>query len=242
MLTAENLAIVFVLCAVLSALSLWFGLLTRSGALASFIIGLVIGGLGSIGWLFTLIVFTFLGFLVTKFRFQIKEARGLQEGKKGERTYLNVVANGLVPALVAVITFVLGAQDTLLAGIAYITSVAVAASDTTASELGVLSDRAYLITTGKRVPPGTNGGVSAMGTLACIVASAFAAYIGWVVIFLEPFNPWLVLPIIMGVAGCMIDSLIGATLERKGLVGKLHVNIISMAVSTVIAAFIFVML
>lgn len=242
MFTAESLAIVVVLCAVLSVLSLWFGLLTRSGAIASFVVGMIIGALGSVGYLVTLIVFTFLGFLVTKFRFQIKEAKGVQEGKKGERTYLNVVANGLVPALVAVISFAFGAQDSQLAGIAFITAIAVAASDTTASELGVLSDRTYLITTWKRVPPGTNGGVSGMGTLACIVASAFAAYIGWMVIFQQLFDPLLLLPIVLGVAGCMIDSLIGATLERRGLVGKLHVNIISMAAAALFAAAIYLAL
>ncbi len=152
------------------------------------------------------------------------------------------MANGLVPVLVAVITYLLGAQDSTLAAIAYITAVAVAASDTTASELGVLSDRTYLITTGKRVPPGTDGGISGVGTLACIVASAFASYIGWIIIQQQLFNPLILIPVVMGVAGCMIDSLIGATLERRGLVNKLHVNMLSMAISSLLACAIFVML
>jgi uncharacterized protein (TIGR00297 family) len=242
MLSLESLAIVLVLCAALSVLSFRFGLLTKSGALASFVVGMAIGGLGSVGWLLTLIVFTFLGFFVTKFRFQMKEKKGVQEGKKGERTYRNVLANGLVPVLVAVISFLFGAQDSELAAIAYITSVAVAAADTTASELGVLSDRTYLITNGRRVPPGTDGGISGMGTLACIVASAFASFIGWVVIEQQIFDPLLLIPITMGVAGCMIDSLIGATMERRGLVGKLHVNIISMAAASLLAAAVYLAL
>jgi uncharacterized protein (TIGR00297 family) len=242
MLSLESLAIVLSLCAALSVLSFRFGLLTKSGALASFIVGMIIGLLGSVGWLLTLIVFTFTGFFVTKFRFQLKEKKGVQEGKKGERTYRNVLANGLVPVLVAVVTYLLGAQDTTLAALTYITAVAVASSDTTASELGVLSERTYLITTGKRVPPGTDGGISGMGTLACIVASAFASYIGWLVILQQWFDPLLLIPIVMGVAGCMIDSLIGATLERRGLVGKLHVNMLSMAAASLLAAAIYVSL
>jgi uncharacterized protein (TIGR00297 family) len=242
MVSLESLAIVVVLCTVLSVLSFRFGLLTKSGAAASFVVGMAIGGLGSIGWLLTLIVFTFMGFAVTKFRFQIKESKGLQEGKKGERTYRNVLANGLVPALVAVIAFATGNQDSTLAVIAYISSVAVAAADTTASELGVLSDRTYLITTGERVAPGTDGGVSLNGTLWCIVASFIASYTGWLVIIHQPLDPLFLIPSAMGVAGCMVDSLIGATLERRGLVGKLHVNFLSMAFGSVAAVAVYLLI
>jgi uncharacterized protein (TIGR00297 family) len=242
MVSLESLAIVVVLCTVLSVLSFRFGLLTKSGAAASFVVGMAIGGLGSIGWLLTLIVFTFMGFAVTKFRFQIKESKGLQEGKKGERTYRNVLANGLVPALVAVIAFATGNQDSTLAVIAYISSVAVAAADTTASELGVLSDRAYLITTGERVAPGTDGGVSLNGTLWCIVASLIASYTGWLVIIHQPLDLLFLIPSVMGVAGCMVDSLIGATLERRGLVGKLHVNFLSMAFGSVAAVAVYLLI
>jgi uncharacterized protein (TIGR00297 family) len=230
------------LCAVLSVLSYWFGLLTISGSVASFLVGIVIGGLGSIGWLLTLIAFTFMGFIVTKFRFQIKETKGLQEGKKGERTYRNVLANGLVPAAVAVISFLLGEQESTLASIAYISAIAVAAADTTASELGVLSDRTYLITTGKRVPPGTDGGVSILGTAWCIVASFAASYVGWLFAFQQFFDLLLLIPVVMGVTGCMMDSLIGATLERKRIVGKLQNNIMSMAFGGALAALVYVLL
>ncbi len=242
MLSLESLAIVLALCAALSILSYWFGLLTVSGSIASFLVGSIIGGLGSIGWLLTLVVFTFMGFFVTKFRFQVKERKGLQEGKRGERTYRNVIANGLVPAGVAVTTFLMGSQGSTLASIAYIASIAVAAADTTASELGVLSDRTYLITTGKRVPPGTDGGVSLRGTMWCILASIAASAIGWLLTFQHLIEPLLLIPIVMGVAGCMIDSLIGATLERRGMVGKLQNNILSMACGGGLAALVYLLL
>jgi uncharacterized protein (TIGR00297 family) len=242
MVSLEGLAIVVVLCTVLSVLSYRFGLLTGSGAAASFAVGLAIGGLGDVGWLLTLIVFTFMGFAVTKFRFQIKESKGLQEGRKGERTYRNVLANGLVPALVAVTAFATGSQGSVLAAIAYISSVAVAAADTTASELGVLSDRTYLITTGERVAPGTDGGISLNGTMWCVLASAVASYTGWLVIVNQPFDPLVLIPVAMGVAGCMVDSVIGATLERRGVVGKLHVNFLSMAFGSAAAVAVYLLL
>ena len=81
-----------------------------------------------------------------------------------------------------------------------------------------------------------------MGTLACIAASLFASYIGWLVILQQPFNPLVLLPAAMGVTGCMIDSLIGATLERRGMVGKLHNNMLSMAMGAVLAALAYIAL
>jgi len=236
MIDLGSLAVVLVLCAMLSILSYRFELLTMSGSVASFVVGGIIGSLGSIGWLITLIAFTFLGFFVTKFRFQLKERMGLQEGRKGERTYRNVLANGLVPAVVAIVAFALGEQNSALAGIAFIASVSVAASDTAASELGVLSSRTYLITTFRRVPPGTDGGISAFGTACCVLGAAVASLVGWVIIMpVSVLDPFLLVPVAAGVAGCMIDSVIGATLERRGWVDKLGNNILSMAVGTILA-------
>ena len=81
-----------------------------------------------------------------------------------------------------------------------------------------------------------------MGTLACILASAFASYIGWLVIRQDLFNPLVLIPVAMGVAGCMIDSVIGATLERRGLVSKLENNMMSMAMGSVLAALAYIVL
>lgn len=242
MLILESLAIVLVLCAALSALSYWFGLLTASGSIASFLVGMVIGGLGSIAWLLTLVTFTFMGFIVTRYRFQLKEVKGLQEGKRGERTHLNVLANGLVPAVVALVSFSVGGQGTMVASIAFLSSVAVAAADTTASELGVLSDRAYLITTGRPVPAGTDGGISLAGTLWCAVASLAASTVGWLFSSYSILDPLLSIPVTMGVSGCMMDSLIGATLERRGIVGKLQNNILSMAFGSGLGILVFLLL
>ena len=222
MLDPGNIALVLVLCAALSILSYRFGLLSGSGAAASFAVGAIIGILGSIGWLVTLLAFTFLGFFVTKFRFRAKKRLHVQEGIRGERTHKNVLANGMIPAAVAIVSFALGQQGSEIAGLAFISSVAVAAADTTASELGVLSQRAYLITTGRRVRAGTDGGISAIGTASCVVASAVASLVGWLAIFwTNPLDPIILIPIIVGVTGCMLDSVVGATLERNGFVGKL---------------------
>lgn len=228
-----DLAIILLLCGVLSFISYRFRLLTASGSVASFLMGVIIGSLGSIDWLIILIVYALSGFVVTRFKFEMKKRKGVQEGKKGERNWKNVVANGLVPTLVALGAWLLGQQASPEANLAYLTAVSVAASDTIASELGVLSNKTYLITNMKRVAVGTNGGVSAYGTAWAFVGAVFASVLGWLLLFpWGTFDARLLIPISMGFLGCNIDSLIGATLERIGVVSKLGTNVLSMAFGT----------
>ena len=73
------------------------------------------------------------------------------------------------------------------------------------------------------------------GTVWAILASAFAALAGWIVILGSVPQLVVLVPIGMGILGCFIDSLIGATLETKGWVTKLWNNVTSMAFGTIIA-------
>jgi uncharacterized protein (TIGR00297 family) len=233
MISNLDLMVILSLCAILSLISYRLHLLTASGSIASFLMGVVIGSFGSIGWLIILIAFALSGFIVTKFKFELKKKKGVQEGKRGERNWKNVAANGLIPALIALGTWSLGQQGSDAANLIYLTAVSVAASDTIASELGILSNRTFLITSMKRVAVGTDGGVSAYGTAWALIGAVFASVLGWLLLF-----PWgmldarLLIPIAMGFLGCNIDSLIGATLERKGIVSKLGTNMLSMGFGT----------
>jgi len=231
----ETLLVVLALCGILSLLAFKFRLLTASGSAASFGVGVVIGWFGSISWLVLLIIFVLLGFAVTRYRIQVKIKRHLQEGQRGERTYRNVLANSLVPAIIAVLAAATGPQADLALTVAYLSAISVAAADTTASELGVLSSRTFLITDFRPVEPGTDGGVSAAGTTWALIASAFSSIIGWLVIMPSvPIDATILVPIAAGVLGCMVDSVIGATLERRGIVTKLGNNILSMAIGAAV--------
>ncbi|MDD1765573.1 MAG: DUF92 domain-containing protein [Methanomassiliicoccales archaeon] len=232
----ENLGIVLGLCAILSILAFKFKLMTTSGSVASFLIGVVIGMFGSVNWLVLLIVFVLLAFAVTRYKLEVKIKKGLQEGKKGERTYKNVLANGLVPAIIAVASWSSGSQSSLESGLVYLSAISVTAADTTASELGILSPRTRLITTYERVEPGSDGGVSLFGTSAALSASILSSILGWLIVLpAQPIDLRILIPISMGFLGCTIDSFIGATLERKGFVSKLGNNVASMASGSVIA-------
>lgn len=90
--------------------------------------------------------------------------------------------------------------------------------DTWASELGILDPREpWLVTTLRRVPPGTNGGVSLYGTLASIAAGLV---IGATAYLCDPSESKGFAPLVVGTAagfaGSVIDSLLGATLQFSG--------------------------
>ena len=228
-----ELIIIITMAGLLSVLAQYLGLLTFDGAAASLAIGIIIGLFGSVEWLFTLIIFTALGFAATMMGLARKRAKGLQEGLYGERMYKNVVAVGFVPCLFAVLYNIFGHYE--LMSIGYMASIAVAAADTIASEIGVKDKRVWMITTFKRVEPGVDGGVSIMGTTVALAAAAATTVIGWVLIFGLTFEILFIVPVIAGMAGCFADSILGATIETKGYISKYTNNAVTALLGAVLA-------
>ncbi|THH14500.1 hypothetical protein EW146_g5839 [Bondarzewia mesenterica] len=97
--------------------------------------------------------------------------------------------------------------------------------DTLASELGILSTTPpILLTTLSSVPPGTNGALSLIGTAASIAGGAAMGLIMFATLVAENsvcrenmssvFWQLLVLGAVAGGFGSLLDSLLGATLQR----------------------------
>lgn len=211
----------------LSLLAHKFDLLTKSGCIAALAVGSFIGIFGSLTWLLLLIVFTLIGFIATKVGLSKKEEKGLQEGTHGERSYKNVLGVALPCVVFAVLNAITSNSHYFEMTIGYISTIAVAAADTAASEIGTRDENVFLITNFKRVPPGTDGGISLLGTLVCIAASVAVTVIGWLFINHTIMDIRIILPMIAGVVGCMLDSLLGATLETKGYISKYANNCIT---------------
>jgi len=69
-----------------------------------------------------------------------------------------------------------------------------------------------------------------------------ASLVGWLVILPnQALQAWILVPVLVGFIGCNVDSVIGATLERNGIVDKLGTNILSMAIGALLAALIVVL-
>src|SRR2546427_8831782 len=94
------LGVTFLMCGALSALAYYRNVLTWDGSVAAFVVGLLIGVFGDVTWLFLVLFFLLSSFVATRYRFALKEALGVQEGRRGERGSSNVLANGIAPVAV----------------------------------------------------------------------------------------------------------------------------------------------
>ena len=93
-------------CIVMATASYYRKIFNFSGSVTAFVVGMAIGIFGDILWLLLLLVFLISSFGATKYRFEWKKSEGFQEGTRGERTWRNVAANGAVPALIALLSFI----------------------------------------------------------------------------------------------------------------------------------------
>lgn len=164
----------FLLGAVLAALVAGGGYaaraLTTGGAAGAVLVGTAVFGLGGVAWGVLLVVFFVSSSLLTGWRAGVKAGAAAEFEKGGRRDLGQVLANGGVPAALALLGALSPGFDTfpLLVG-----ALAVATADTWATELGLLSRTApRLITTGRRVAPGTSGAVSPLGLAATVAGGA----------------------------------------------------------------------
>jgi uncharacterized protein (TIGR00297 family) len=107
-------------------------------------------------------------------------------------------------------------------------ALAEAAADTVSSEVGqVLGGEPRMITTLRQVEPGTDGALSLAGTSAGVAAALIVAEIGvWA---LGGSSRMFWISSAGGVFGLFFDSLLGATLERRGWLNNDAVNFLSTA-------------
>jgi len=169
--------------------------------------------------LVTLFVLTFAATKVGRLK---KEARGLAEARSGRRAS-QIVANLGVAALCAAI----GEYGGCIAALAE------AAADTVSSEIGqALGGPAWLVTSASRVPAGTDGGVSVAGTLAGIAAAGAIVAMGSLHHALWPHKATV---FVAAIIDLFFDSLLGATVERRGWLGNDLVNFASTLVAAVLA-------
>jgi uncharacterized protein (TIGR00297 family) len=124
-----------------------------------------------------------------------------------------------------------GDHDRWYIGLFYLPTLAAlveATADTVSSEIGqAFGGRPILVTTLRRVAPGTDGAISLLGTLAGIAAAALIATTGAPAMGMS-FAECAV-AFLAGVAGLFLDTLLGATLERRGWIGNDLVNFFSTA-------------
>lgn len=233
MMPVLDFAVVLLLLGLGMGYAGWARKLTPAGVWTGGGVGVLIFlGAGFTG-LALLGLFFGLGSVASSWRVADKRRLGLAEENKGRRTAGQVLANGGIAAGLGLLGWLYPAQAPLaqlmLAG-----SFAAATADTLSSELGnVYGQRYYNILTFRPDTRGENGVVSAEGTLlglagSAVIAAAYCLGHGW--------RPWMWWLLVAGTAGNLADSVLGATLERRGVVSNNAVNLLNTLTGALVAA------
>lgn len=192
------------------------------GLLSAALTGIILIVFAGISWFIVMLSFFILGSAATRYQADYKKSLHVEQEKGGARGYVNVFANGLV-SIGAAIGFGVTHNPAFIA--MYVGSVATAAADTVAGEIGVCSGRPYLITTLKPVPEGTNGGISLRGEAAGIFAALFVSGCG-LLLGIGDFQIFCA-GVLGGFIGANIDSLIGEVFENRKIIGNAGTNLIA---------------
>ncbi len=212
-------------------------MLDNGGILAALTVGLTVSLAGHWTWLVVLMGFLVIGSSATRWRYEEKLAISLAEANEGLRGWRNVLANGAAPMLVSIINWQY--PESSWDYLALSSCVAVACSDTLASEIGSLDTRTRSIINLEAVPQGTNGGMSPTGTVAAIFGALSIAILAAILPVEGGYDTslpvFISLVSAIGWFGCQIDSLLGALLENQGYIGKHAVNLLATSSGAVLA-------
>lgn len=205
---------------------------TKAGAVTGALIGTMIAvSAGWNGW--TLLLATFACAVISsRLGLRRKTALGIAEERGGRRGPGNAVANTGVAAIAALFIVLGYSPETAL--LAFVAALAAGGSDTVASEIGkAWGRRTWLVTSARAVPPGTPGAMSVEGTLAGLTGAALLCGLG---VALQLVELEAVAPVVAGAtAGALAESVMGATLEPRGLVNNDVLNFLNTAIAVGVA-------
>jgi len=180
--------------------------LTAGGALAAFVVGSITFGALDLGGAAVLLAFFVSSLALSRIGRARKRALERDIGKSGPRDAMQVLANGGVAAVCALLA--LGGDERY--AIAFCGAFAAATADTWATELGtLLGGRPRSILTWRRIDVGLSGGVTAIGTAAEIAGASFSAAVAYAC-GVRSF--WAIA--LGGICGALVDSLLGATVQK----------------------------
>lgn len=205
--------------------------LSRSGFLAAATMGTFMYALGSAIWFGTLIAFFVSSTLWSKWKRRTKETAESAYEKTGRRDAGQVFANGGLGLLLCAAHW---AWPHSLWWFAFLGVMASVTADTWATEIGGLSRTPpRSIRTGRRVPPGTSGGVSGLGLAASLAGGLFIGAAAWALWSAIPgqaapdaiaapvrFLAWAGVAGLAGIIGSLTDSWFGATWQQMYRCGE----------------------
>ena len=158
-----------------------------------------------------------LAVIATQWGLDRKTSIGAAEQHAGKRDAGQVLANGGIAGILGAIAWLNPAQEKVFF-LMLAAAMSSATADTLSSELGTLYGKKYVnILDFRRGIRGENGVVSFEGTMIGIAGSLIIAFIA----YLKTGDLQdIFIIMIAGTFGNLVDSLLGATLERKKLLSN----------------------
>lgn len=195
-----------------------------SALLSAALLGVLIIVFSGLSWFLLLLTFFILGGGFTRYKYAYKESIGIAQAKDGIRSYENVFSNSAA-ALALAVAYGVFPEHGLPIIYAYMGTVATATGDTLASEIGTTAKgRPRMITTLKLSEPGADGAVSMLGEFAAILGSAVIGILAYLLGVSDNFILTVIITTAGGFFGTNIDSLLGATLQKRGVLSNSGVN------------------
>jgi len=206
-----NFFIGLMLSTLVAGLGYWRGSLAPSGVVGAIAVGTLIFGGGGLAWAILLVAFFVTSSALSHYRARAKEPLAEKFQKGHRRDGGQVMANGGVGALLALV-YAFDPQPLWFA--AFVGAIATVNADTWATELGVLSKTPPRLVTNLRiVPVGTSGGISLFGTLIALCGALFIGGVAFIVQLPIAHYALILIGALAGLFGSLFDSLLGATVQ-----------------------------
>jgi len=191
--------------------------LSASGSVATFLLATLIFGIGGWTWVVPILTFFIFSSLLSKIGKTHKAQFRLMFEKTSRRDLYQVLANGGV-AGVAMLLHYFFKQSGINWYVIYLGALAAVNSDTWGTEIGVFSKtKPRLIRNLQKVPTGTSGGITPLGTAGAAAGAFIIALSGWLIapdqISIIKFPFWIITG--AGFLSSLVDSLLGATLQAQ---------------------------
>ena len=209
-------------------------IMTKSGWINAGFLGTMLWGcLSWQGWI-SIVLYLFLGTLVTKIGYKYKTKKGIAEKRGGRRGPENVWGSAATGLFFAVL-IKLNLWNLDLLKVAFASSFSAKLGDTFGSEIGKrFGKNTFLITSLRKVEKGTEGAISLEGTLASLLGSVIMSIaflkLGIIYSYLQ-----FIIVSISGFLATIIESFIGASLQEKYKLSNEIVNSIQTSIGSIFA-------
>ncbi len=219
-----RILIAFFLAVSLSLTAFLINWITLGGVYAAIVFGTVILGFG--GWILALLVLLFFiscSLLTYPIPADNRElTNALRTNSSAfRRNGLQIWSNGYWVALFAILYFLFQNEIFLVLAVS---ALATATADTWSTELGTRQQgRTYLITSFKKVEPGTNGGISVKGTMGAFWGTLLIG-ICYMILHGGTRLEFTTIIIISGFLGSVSDSYLGACYQNNNLTKNHWIN------------------